>query len=74
VNYILDVEVGTFVAENILYKVPNRAAMEALDPALLEQFTNMGMTATELLEGEVVVDLGDYSTEYTRLATEIAAG
>lgn len=73
VNYILDVEVGTFVAENILYKVPNRAAMEALDPALVEQFPNMGMTAVELLEGEVVVDLGEYSTEYTRLATEIAA-
>lgn len=73
VNYILDVEVGKFVAENILYKVPNKAAMEALDPALLEQFPNMAMDPAELLKGEVVVDLGEFSPEYTRLATEIAA-
>ena len=74
VNYILDVEVGTFVAENILYKVPNQAAMEALDPALIEQFPNLGMTAADLLKGEGIVDLGEFSTEYTKLATEIAAG
>jgi spermidine/putrescine transport system substrate-binding protein len=74
VNYILDVEIGTFVAENILYKVPNQAAMESLDPALLEQFPNMAMSPADLLKQEAIVDVGDFSTEYTRLATEIAAG
>jgi spermidine/putrescine transport system substrate-binding protein len=31
------------------------------------------MTPDELLEGESVVDLGDASTTYTRIATEVAA-
>ena len=73
-NYILECEIGTLVAENILYKVPNKAAMESLDPALLEKYPNMAMTPAELLEQEAIVDVGEFSTEYTRLATEIAAG
>ena len=32
INYMLDPEIHAWVAENILYKVPNKAAMEAVDP------------------------------------------
>lgn len=74
VNYILGVDVGRYVAENILYKVPNKAAMDALDPALIEQFPNLGMSPSDLLKQEGIVDLGEFSTEYTKLATEISAG
>jgi len=74
VNYILGADVGRYVAENILYKVPNKAAMDALDPALIEQFPNMGISPADLLKEEGIIDLGEFSTEYTRLATEIAAG
>lgn len=73
VNYILEPDVQAWVAENILYKVPNQAAMEQLDPALLEQFPTLAMTPAELAEQEVIVDLGEYSPKYTRLATEIMA-
>jgi spermidine/putrescine transport system substrate-binding protein len=73
-NFILEPEVHGWVAENILYKVPNQAAMEALDPALLEQYPNLAMTPAELAEQETIVDLGEYSTEYTRLVTEVTAG
>lgn len=74
VNFVLEADVQSWVAENILYKVPNKAAMDLLDPAIYDQYPNMAMTPAELLEEETIVDLGDYSTEYTRLATEIAAG
>lgn len=73
-NFILEPEVHGWVAENILYKVPNKAAMEALDPSLIEAFPNMGITPAELLEQEVLVDLGEFTVEYSRLATEIQAG
>lgn len=73
-NFILEPEVHGWVAENILYKVPNRAAMENLDQSLIEAFPNMGITPAELLEQEVLVDLGEFTVEYSRLATEIQAG
>ena len=41
INYILDPAVHTWVVENILYKVPNQAAMEALDPSLIEAYPNL---------------------------------
>ena len=74
VNFVLKADVQSWVAENILYKVPNKAAMDLLDPAIYEQYPNMAMTPEELLKEETIVDLGEYSTQYTRLATEIAAG
>lgn len=73
VNYILEADVQSWAAENILYKVPNKAAMDKLDPAMFKTFPNMGMSPAELIKLEVVVDLGEYSPEYTRLSTEIMA-
>ena len=59
INYILDPEVHSWVVENILYKVPNEAAMEMIDPSLVKTYPNLGMTPAELLEQEELVDLGD---------------
>jgi spermidine/putrescine transport system substrate-binding protein len=73
INYILDPEVHGWAAANIIYKVPNRAAMDGLDPALLKSHPALGMTPAELLRGEGLVDLGDAATTYTRIATEVAA-
>ena len=72
-NYILEPEIHAWVAENILYKVPNQAAMESLDPALAEQFPTLAITPEELLEQEVLVDIGDAASLYTEIATEVAA-
>lgn len=74
INYILDPQIHSWVVENILYKVPNEAAMEMIDPSLVGTYPNLGMTPEELAEGEVLVDLGEASTLYTEIATEVTAG
>ncbi|HEY1106315.1 spermidine/putrescine ABC transporter substrate-binding protein [Agromyces endophyticus] len=73
VNYILDPEVQTWVAENILYKVPNQQAMEALDPALVEQYPTLGISVDDLMKQEAIVDLGDDTTKYVDLNAEVLA-
>ena len=73
IDFVLDPSVQSWVVENILYKVPNQAAMDAIDPALIEAFPNLGMTPEELFQGEELVDLGEAAPMYTQIATEIAA-
>ncbi len=73
INFVLDPAVHSWAVENILYKVPNQAAMEAIDPGLIEAFPNLGMTSAELFEGEELVDLGEAAPLYPQFATEIAA-
>jgi spermidine/putrescine transport system substrate-binding protein len=73
VNYILDAGNHRWAAENILYKVPNQAAMDGLDPSLIETFPNMGMTPTELLAFEQLLDVGEAQRAYSRAVSEIKA-
>lgn len=73
INFILLPENGQWVAENILYKVPNKAAMDALDPALLTQYPNMAITPAELLKQESLRDLGDGQARFTTAATRVKA-
>ena len=73
INYVLKAEVGQWVAENILYKTPNRAAMENLDAALLAQFPNMALTPAALLSQEQLLDVGQAQKAYTRAVTEITS-
>ena len=58
INFILDPANHAWVAENILYKVPNKAAMDQVGAALAAAYPNMGMSAADLLKEEVVVDVG----------------
>ena len=71
IDFVLSEDVGKWVTENIMYKTPNKKAMEALDPALLEQFPNMKMTPAELLAQEQMVDVGQAQKAYSRAVTEI---
>jgi spermidine/putrescine transport system substrate-binding protein len=73
INFILEEENGLWVAENILYKVPNRAAMEAVDPALLETYPNMAMDPATLLEQEALRDLGAGQPAFTDAVTRVKA-
>ncbi len=73
IDYILRPEIGAWAAENILYKVPNAAAMESLDPELIEAFPNLGTTPEELFENEVMRDVGDAMPTYTRIVSEVTA-
>ncbi len=72
-NYVLRADTGKWVAENILYKVPNKAAMDALDPELIKSFPNMGMSPADLLKLEAMRDIGTAQKAYTRAVTEITA-
>ena len=73
VDYILREDVGNWVASNILYKVPNKAAMDGLDPSLVQMFPNMGITPAELIRYEQLRDLGQGQKAFARTVTEIMA-
>lgn len=70
INYILDPEIHSWAAVNINYKVPNKAAMDKVDIA---KGSLLDIKPAELLNGESLIDLGQASVKYTRLATEIKA-
>ncbi|WP_326828749.1 spermidine/putrescine ABC transporter substrate-binding protein [Streptosporangium sp. NBC_01810] len=73
INYILDPKVHGWAAENILYKVPNKAAMDAMNPELKAANAPLQMSPSDLLKGESIIDLGEDSLKFTKLATEVAA-
>jgi spermidine/putrescine transport system substrate-binding protein len=73
VNFILDADNHRWAAENILYKVPNKAAMEGLDPSLIETFPNMGMTPADMAQFEQLRDVGEATRAYARTVNEIRA-
>lgn len=73
INFILKPENGQWVAENILYKVPNQAAMEALDESLFETYPNLDISVSELTEYEELRDLGDGQQLWSRVVSEITA-
>lgn len=72
-NYVLDADTHKWVAENILYKVPNQAAMDSIDKSLFESFPNMAMSPGDLLKLEHMRDIGQAQKAYTRAVTEITA-
>lgn len=73
VDAILDAKNHAWAAENILYIVPNEAAMESLPPKLTEQFDTLGARREEMLEGENMTDIGESSSLYNRIITEVTA-
>lgn len=73
INFILDAKNHAWAAENIDYKVPNKAAMALLKPDFLEKFPNMKMTPEELVKFELLRDLGPAQREYSRAVSEIKA-
>jgi len=73
IDFVLSAENGAWVPANILYKVPNKAAMELLDPALVAQFPNLAMTPAELLKQEQLRDLGQGQKAFSKTVTEVLA-
>lgn len=73
IDAILDAENHAWAAENILYIVPNDAAMEQLPAKLTEQFETLGARREEMLQGENMTDIGDAATLYNRIITEVTA-
>lgn len=73
IDFVLNAENGKWVVENIMYKTPNKAGMEALDPAMLTQYPNMAITPAELLKYEQLRDLGDGMKAFSKTVSEILA-
>ncbi|MCB1445408.1 MAG: spermidine/putrescine ABC transporter substrate-binding protein [Rhizobiaceae bacterium] len=73
INFILDAKNHAWAAQNILYKVPNKPAMESLDKALGEQYPNMAMSPAELVKYELLRDLGATMKDYSKAVSEIKA-
>lgn len=73
INYILGAETGQWVVENIMYKVPNKAAMDAVADDMLSGYPNIAISPADLLKGEMLRDLGQTQKAYTRAVSEITA-
>ena len=71
VNFVLDPVNHAWVAENILYKVPNKTAMDAVGAGLAESFSNIGIPPAQLMQMELMRDLGRAQQDYSRASTEI---
>jgi spermidine/putrescine transport system substrate-binding protein len=70
---VLNAENGKWVVENIMYKTPNKAGMESVDPAMLTQYPNMAIPPTELLKFEQLRDLGSGMKAFSKTVSEIMA-
>jgi spermidine/putrescine transport system substrate-binding protein len=73
IDFVLNAENGKWVVENIMYKSPNKAGMEAIDKAMLTQYPNMAITPAELLKFEQLRDLGAGMKAFSRTVSEIMA-
>lgn len=73
IDFVLKADNGKWVVENIMYKTPNKAGMEAIDPAMLTQYPNMAMSPAELLKYEQLRDLGDGMKAFSKTVSEIMA-
>jgi spermidine/putrescine transport system substrate-binding protein len=75
IDYVLEQTNGKAVSELILYKVPNAPAMEAVDPAVVEQFPTLAIEPSTLLQYEPVQDIGTDGIQlWTDAVTRIKAG
>ncbi|MFN3309817.1 MAG: spermidine/putrescine ABC transporter substrate-binding protein [Anaerolineales bacterium] len=73
IDYVLRPEIGAWVAENILYKVPNRMVMGSLSTDLLTAFPNLSIPPQELLKQEALQDVGEAQSLYSEIVAEVLA-
>ena len=73
IDFVLNAENGKWVVENIMYKSPNKAGMEAIDKSMLEKYPNMAITPGELLKYEQLRDLGEGMKAFSKTVSEIMA-
>jgi spermidine/putrescine transport system substrate-binding protein len=73
INFMLDAKNHAWAAENILYKVPNKPAMESLPADLGTTYPNMAMPVADLVKFEQLRDVGEAQRDYSRIVSEIKA-
>ncbi len=72
-DYILKADTGKWVVENIMYKTPNKAGMDAIDKTMLDKYPNMAIPPADLLKYEQLRDLGDGMKTFSKVVTEITS-
>jgi spermidine/putrescine transport system substrate-binding protein len=73
IDFVLNAENGKWVVENIMYKSPNKAGMEAVDKSMFEKYPNMAITPAELLKYEQLRDLGNGMKAFSKTVSEVMA-
>jgi spermidine/putrescine transport system substrate-binding protein len=73
IDWVLRPESGKGVVDLLMYKTPNKAAMDGLDPKLVKQYPNLGMSPADLLQQEGLRDLGEGQPTWSRIVTEITS-
>ena len=73
IDFVLNADNGKWVVENIMYKSPNKAGMEAVDKAMLEKYPNMAIAPADLLKYEQLRDLGEGMKPFSKTVSEIMA-
>jgi len=73
IDFVLKADNGKWVVENIMYKTPNKAGMEAIDQSMLTTYPNMAITPADLLKYEQLRDLGDGMKAFSKTVSEIMA-
>ena len=73
IDFIMSADNGKWMVENIMYKSPNKAAMDAIDPVMLKQYPNMAIAPADLLKYEQLRDLGDGMKAFSKTVSEIMA-
>lgn len=73
INFILRPEVHSWLVTELIYKVPNRAAMEMVDPAHFEKYPAYKVTMEDLAKFEMLDDLGAEAPRVSRFITEVMA-
>lgn len=73
IDFLLKADSGKWVVENIMYKTPNKAGMEAIDQSMLTTYPNMAIAPADLLKYEQLRDLGDGMKAFSKTVSEIMA-
>jgi spermidine/putrescine transport system substrate-binding protein len=73
IDFLLSADNGKWVVENIMYKSPNKAGMDALDKAMFEKYPNMAIAPADLLKYEQLRDLGEGMKAFSKTVSEVMA-
>ncbi|GEP39630.1 spermidine/putrescine ABC transporter substrate-binding protein [Nocardioides psychrotolerans] len=74
IDTILDAKTHAWVEENILYNIPNEAALAEVPAELTETYDLLGSRREEMLSGENMTDVGDDAAAiYNQIITEVTA-
>ena len=73
IDFLMSADNGKWVVENIMYKTPNKAGMDAIDKTMLTTYPNMAYAPADLLKYEQLRDLGDGMKAFSKTVSEIMA-